>query len=358
MTRPLHVDSHAHLDLADFDPDREAVIARARQAGVRYVLLIADLAKPESVRKVTELVELNPDMYWAAGIDPHESAAARDEHFERLVELARHPKFLAVGEIGLDYYYDYPREVQHAVFLRQLQLARAIGKPAIIHCRDAWTDLRQIMHERPSPDAAPAPGNGQQSATRSGILHCFTGTAEDALDLVGLGFYVSFAGNLTFKKAENLRAAAREIPVDRLLSETDCPYLAPAPHRGRRNEPALVVEVARELGNLRSLREVEMGARLTANFEELFQLPAAPEPTDSKRRAFRPAPFATQICGRIGGSAAGQCAGLKTGSTCAAFVPHDTCGNIVSPERRAGRIGDASIPLCARRFLKCPRRAT
>jgi TatD DNase family protein len=272
-----HVDSHAHLDVADFDPDREAVIARAREAGVRHLLLIADLTKPESVRKVTELVELNPDMYWAAGIDPHESTSARETDFERLAELARHPKFLAVGEIGLDYYYDYPRETQHRVFLRQLDMARELGKPVIIHCRDAWADLRQIMHKRLTPDSVSRPDNSQESAARSGILHCFTGTVEDAMDLVDLGFYVSFAGNLTFKKAENLRAAAREIPLDRLLSETDCPYLAPEPHRGRRNEPALVVEVARELAKLRSLSGREIGARLTANFVRLFQLKRAPD---------------------------------------------------------------------------------
>jgi TatD DNase family protein len=268
----FYVDSHAHLDVADFDADREAVIARAREAGVRYLLLIADLTKPESVRAVTELVERHPDMYWAAGIDPHESASAQEADFERLAESARHPKFLAVGEIGFDYYYDYPRDVQHRVFLRQLQMARELGKPVVIHCRDAWGDLRRMLHESLRPDSTQQAERGAQGAARAGILHCFTGTVEDALDLAGLGFYVSFAGNLTFKKAESLRTAAAAVPIDRLLSETDCPYLAPAPHRGRRNEPAFVVEVARELAKLSSLATQEMGARLTANFVELFQL--------------------------------------------------------------------------------------
>jgi TatD DNase family protein len=272
MTPLVHVDSHAHLDVADFDPDREAVIARAQEAGVRYLLLIADLAKPESVRKVTELAERHLDMYWAAGIDPHQAASARQEHFESLTMAARHPKFLAVGEIGLDYYYDYPRDVQHRVFLRQLDLARQLDKPVIIHCRDAWNDLRQIMHGRLTPRSANTHPDGLTSTSRSGILHCFTGTTEDALDLAALGFYVSFAGNLTFKKAESLRAAASSIPIDRLLAETDSPYLAPAPYRGRRNEPAFVIEVARELARLRGFGVEEMGARLAANFAELLRL--------------------------------------------------------------------------------------
>lgn len=266
----VHVDSHAHLDVADFDSDREDVIARAGEAGVRQLLLIADLTKPESVRKISELADGHPGMYWAAGIDPHEATAAREEHYELLSEVAQHPKFLAVGEIGLDYFYDYPRDVQHRVFLRQLDLARELHKPIIIHCRDAWSDLRQIMHRRFHPTAA----SGESPATpaRTGILHCFTGTVDDALDLIALGFYASFAGNVTYKKAENLRAVAAAVPLDSLLSETDCPYLAPVPHRGQRNEPAFVAEVTRELAKLRGVPEEEMGRRLAGNFAALFQL--------------------------------------------------------------------------------------
>src|SRR5579863_4011019 len=167
----VHVDSHAHLDVADFDPDREAVIARAEDANVRHLLLIADLTKPESVRKVIELAECHPGMYWAAGIDPHEATVAREGHYKLLAEIARHPKFLAVGEIGLDYFYDYPRDVQHRIFLHQLDLARDLRKPVIIHCRDSWTDLRQIMHQRVAEGMASSVE--REDSARTGVLHCF-----------------------------------------------------------------------------------------------------------------------------------------------------------------------------------------
>jgi TatD DNase family protein len=275
------VDSHAHLDAAEFDSDREAVIARAQEAGLRYVLLIADLTRPESVRAVSDLAERHEGFYWAAGIDPHESASAREEHFQTLAEAAQHPKFLAVGEIGLDYYYDYPRDDQKRVFLRQIELARQIKRPIIIHCRDAWSDLRQILRQQrgPAPENVAREASGPQrdlvNHARAGILHCFTGTSEDAHDLLSLGFYVSFAGNVTYKKAENLRETARSIPLQRLLSETDCPYLAPAPHRGRRNEPAWVCEVTGELARLHGLPEGEMGQHLVENFARLFDLEKA-----------------------------------------------------------------------------------
>ena len=257
------VDSHAHLDATDFDADREAVIARAREAGLQYALLIADLTRPESVQTAAGLAEHHEGFYWAAGIDPHQSSAAREQQFATLRQVAGHPKFLAVGEIGLDYYYDYPRDAQERVFRRQTELARELGKPVVIHCRDAWADLRRMLRDDTG-------ASGQED--RAGILHCFSGTAEDAHDLVGLGYYVSFAGNLTFKKAEALREAARSIPADRLLSETDSPYLAPVPYRGRRNEPAWVREVTRALAEPRGLTEDEMGRRLVENFVRLFGL--------------------------------------------------------------------------------------
>ena len=273
----MYLDSHAHLDAADFDADREAVIARARGAGLQYVLLIADLAKPESVRSVAELVERHDWMYWAAGIDPHESAKAREEQFAELAKAGRHPKFLAVGEIGLDYYYDYPRDVQQRVFRRQIELARDMHKPIIIHCRDAWSDLRQVLREYFAFQSSAANNELPETAQGAGILHCFTGSIEDARDLIDLGFYVSFASNLTFKKAADLREAARSLPVDRLLSETDCPYLAPVPYRGRRNEPAFVREVTKALAALHEMPEEEMGRRLARNFERLFELNGRPQ---------------------------------------------------------------------------------
>lgn len=284
-----YVDSHAHLDAAEFEADREAVIARAEQAGVRYTLLISDLTRPESVSTTVELSERHESLYWAAGVDPHQAASAREAHFESLGRVAEHPKFLAVGEIGLDYYYDYPRDVQKQVFLRQLEAARELGRPVIIHCRDAWSDVGHILRERFAPRAdigsraLPASAEGAAGSPIGaggkgvGILHCFTGVPEDACELIGLGFYVSFAGNLTFKRSESLREAARSVPLERLLSETDSPYLAPVPYRGGRNEPARVREITKELAALRGVLEDDMGRQIAANFMRLFGL-------DSERR--------------------------------------------------------------------------
>jgi TatD DNase family protein len=272
-----YVDSHAHLDAADFDADREAVIARAEEAGLRYTLLIGDATRAESVDRVVKLAEGHESLYWAAGIDPHQSTSARDEHFESLARHARHPKFLALGEIGLDYYYDYPRDVQKEVFRRQLQAARELGRPVIIHCRDAWSDLRQILEENLARAAGDEEAVQTPAGKRAGILHCFTGGAEDAHHLISLGFCVSFAGNLTFKKAEPLRDAARAVPLDRLLSETDSPYLAPVPYRGQRNEPVRVREITKELAALHGLSEDDMGCEITANFVRFFGLEAEDE---------------------------------------------------------------------------------
>jgi TatD DNase family protein len=257
-----YLDSHAHLDAPEFDADRDAVIARAQEAGVRHILLIADLTRQESVVRVRELAERHDWLYWAAGLDPHQSAHAQEEHFETLNAIARHPKFLAVGEIGLDYFYDYPRDVQTRVFVRQVEMARELRRPIVIHCRDAWHDLRTILRE----NSGPAPDH-------AGILHCFTGTVEDALDLIELGFYVSFAGNLTYKKSAGLREVAQSLPADRLLTETDSPYLAPLPYRGRRNEPAYVVETTRQLAALRGSDENALRRQLEENFARLFRLP-------------------------------------------------------------------------------------
>jgi TatD DNase family protein len=255
------VDSHAHLDGSEFDADREAVIERARSAGLRYLLLIGGASGPDQMGAALDIAETHDWIYAAAGIHPHEASKAQDGHFELVGRLARQPKFLAVGEIGLDYCYDHsPREVQKKVLIRQLDLAREVKLPIIIHCRDAWPDVREIIRTH------------WRDTGLGGILHCFSGALEDALELMDWGFLVSFAGNLTFKKAENLRAVAREIPLDRLLTETDCPYLAPVPHRGNRNEPAYVVEVTRELARLHNLSEEEMGQRAVRNFTEFFRL--------------------------------------------------------------------------------------
>jgi TatD DNase family protein len=256
MTRFL-LDSHAHLDDSDFDPDRAAVIERARAAGLRYILIAGGGTGPDRLDSPLAIAESHDWIYASVGIHPHEAQHFTDSHAEKILQLARHPKVLAVGEIGLDYYYDHsPRDVQKQVLIRQMELARELKLPIIIHCRDAWADLCEIAatHWKPT-------GLG-------GILHCFTGSIKDAQTFMELGFLISFAGNLTFKKTENLRDVARLIPLDRMLTETDSPYLAPVPHRGKRNEPAYVRGVTQELARLHNLTEEEIALQVLQNFEK------------------------------------------------------------------------------------------
>ncbi len=260
MTQFL-VDSHCHLADADFDADRDAVIERARAAGVQSFVVIGTGASFSEIGKAVNLAEQHEGAYAAAGIHPHEARHFLSSDLNELRQFARHPKFLALGEIGLDYHYDHSlREVQQEILIRQLSLARELKLPIIIHCREAWADLRAILREHWRP------------AGLGGILHCFSGTREDAYEMMDLGFRVSFAGNVTFKKAEDLRKIAQELPLDRLLTETDSPYLAPVPYRGKRNEPAYVVEVLRQLAALQGLSEEEMGARVMENFKSFFKL--------------------------------------------------------------------------------------
>jgi len=251
----MFIDSHCHLDDPDFDSDREAVIERARAFGVSSLLTIGGASGPDSMAASVPLADAHDWIWTAAGIHPHEASKAEQRHFDELRRLVSHPRFVAIGEIGLDYYYDHsPRDVQQRVLVRQLELARELKLPVIIHCRDAWSDLRDLVRRH------------WQSAGLGGILHCFSGTREDAFELMDSGFLVSFAGNVTFKKAENLRAVAREIPLDRLLTETDSPYLAPVPYRGKRNEPAFVAEVTHQLAQVHGVSDEEVGAQAVKNF--------------------------------------------------------------------------------------------
>jgi len=303
---PFYVDSHCHVDDAQFDPDRDAVIARARAAGVRYLLAIGGASGPESIDAGLRIAERFADVPssetlsapqehepearespddWicaAGGVHPHDAAKAEETHFDTLRRLAEHPKFRAIGEIGLDYFSDRsPREVQKQVFIRQLEIAGELGLPVAIHCRDAWPDMRAILRTHWHP--------GPTGGKPRGILHCFSGTQEDAAELMSGGFMVSFAGNITFKNAEELRAVAREIPLDRLLTETDCPYLAPVPYRGKRNEPAYVREVTRQLAALHNIPEEGMAGRVAENFVQLFGLPfRLPAGPVSQTKAGRP----------------------------------------------------------------------
>jgi TatD DNase family protein len=260
------VDSHAHLDVAEFDSDRDAMLARARAAGVRTILAIGGGgADPAALASSLPFAERYDWIYAAAGVHPHEAKLATSAHYETLSRLARHPRFLGWGEIGLDYHYDHsPRDVQQRVFVEQLELARAARKPVILHCRDAWSDC------------LPALETHWRSSGLGGIFHCFTGTLDDAQRGIDMGFLVSFAGNVTFPKAQTLRDVAAALPLESVLIETDSPFLAPQPHRGRRNEPAFVAEVARTLGPVRDLAPAEVASAAARNFRRFFGLERAP----------------------------------------------------------------------------------
>jgi TatD DNase family protein len=263
----MFVDSHAHLDGKQFDSDREMVIARAREAGIATVVAIGNGDGPPVLDAGIRLAEKYPFMYATIGIHPHEARLASDDAYAEMERLARNPKVIAWGEIGLDYYYEHsPRETQKHVFMRQMELAAAAKLPIVIHCRpsdgsdDAWEDCLQLMQERWAPKGI------------GGVLHCFTGTWTHAKRALDMGFVISFAGNLTFPKAQQIRDAALEVPLDRMLIETDSPYLAPVPNRGKRNEPAYVKETARKLGELRGVSMVEIGQRTSRNFYKFFKI--------------------------------------------------------------------------------------
>jgi TatD DNase family protein len=249
------------LDDSDFDADRVAVIERARASGLRYLLAVGGGTGPDNLEAPVALAERHDWIYATVGVHPHDARHFTEHHAGQIRKLAQHPRVVGIGEIGLDYHYDNsPPEIQKRVLLWQLELAREAGLPIVIHCRDAWPDLAEIIQAH------------WKSSGLGGILHCFSGSRQDALKFLDWGFQVSFAGNVTYKKAEGMREAAREIPLDRLLMETDCPYLAPVPYRGKRNEPAFVLEVARTLAALRNLSAGELGEIVVRNFERFFGL--------------------------------------------------------------------------------------
>jgi len=263
----MFVDSHAHLDGEQFDSDREQVIARAREAGVRTIVAIGNGNGPDQADCGIRLAEKYDFIYATLGIHPHEARLADDTAYEKMERLAQHPKVIAWGEIGLDYFYDHsPRDVQKNVFIRQMELAASVKLPLVIHCRpsdgrdDAWQDCLSLLREHWAPKGL------------GGILHCFTGIWPQAESALDMGFMISFAGNITFPKAQQIRDAAMEVPVERLLIETDSPFLSPVPNRGRRNEPAFVKDTARRLAELRGMSAEEVGLRTSQNFYNFFKL--------------------------------------------------------------------------------------
>ncbi len=273
--------------MAQFDPDRDAMLARAYEAGIETVVAIGSGTGPGSldcgIRLARRRKPGEPRICATIGIHPHETRLATAADFDELSGLARDPNVIAWGEIGLDFYYDHsPREVQRNVFRQQLEMARSARLPVVIHCRpsqdsqNAWDECLAILREHWAPSGL------------GGVLHCFTGQMEHARQALDIGFMISFAGNVTFAKAQNIRDAARNLPFDRILIETDSPFLAPVPHRGKRNEPAFVREVARQIGELRGLAAEEIGRQTAQNFYRFFKLSrttdtSAPIPSPSER---------------------------------------------------------------------------
>src|SRR5688572_7197746 len=275
----MFVDSHCHIDGPEYDADRAEVIARAREAGVTTMLNVGT-GDPHSgaFERAVALAEQHPDVYCAIGVHPHDAKLFDEAAQQRLSDLAKQSsRVVAWGEIGLDYHYDHsPRDVQRDVFRRQLGIGRELNLPVVIHSRAADEDTIAILREEFSDSGGPGvpPVNRAQdaraTATRAGVLHCFGGGLEMAEQAIELGFFISFAGNLTFKKADDLRAIARNLPLERLLVETDCPYLTPVPFRGKRNEPARVVETANLLAELKGVTPEEVGRVTSDNFARLF----------------------------------------------------------------------------------------
>ncbi len=257
------IDSHCHLADETFAADLDQVVARAREAGVERVMVILEGGNAAEAGQAARLERLWPETRFGIGVHPHQAHQFADDpaRATRVVrdQLAAAPAARAVGEIGLDYHYDFsPRDVQQAVFRGQVRLARELHRPVIVHTREADEDTITILREE---------GGGQVR----GVLHCFTGTDVLAHAGLELGFYVSVAGIITFPKAAGLRETVRRLPLDRLLTETDSPFLAPVPHRGKRNEPAHVARVVEQLAGLYGITPAEMAVRTSANFHTLFR---------------------------------------------------------------------------------------
>ena len=256
---PSWLDAHTHLDSDDLFQQREELLNRALRADVRRILLVNSEATEESFDRTLLCLHLSHpvERFACLGVHPHEAKLYDDAMELRLKDLLKTSKVVALGECGLDFYYDHsPRDVQIDAFKRQLALAEAEHLPVVIHCRDAYGPLAEILDE--------------QEHSRTGMIHCFTGTREEMKRLLDLGFYISFSGIVTFRKSTELQECAKAAPLDRILIETDAPFLAPVPHRGKRNEPSFVIETARFVASLRGLPEEELSSAIFSNFEKLF----------------------------------------------------------------------------------------
>lgn len=252
------VDSHCHLDDQQFEEDRAAVLERAHAVGLKYMLSIGTGKGPPDLAVAIRQAETSASILATVGVHPNDAPKVSDTTFPHLQDLLAHPKVVAVGEIGLDYHWGVPKEQQEPVFRRQLQMAAAANMPVIIHTRDAWEDTLAILREEWGPDHPAC------------VMHCFTGDAAQAQTALALGCTLAYGGVATFPKASAIREAARATPAHRLLVETDAPYLAPVPFRGKRNEPSYVSHTARVLAETRGESLAELAAGTTANFERIF----------------------------------------------------------------------------------------
>lgn len=267
MTLPVLIDSHCHLDFPDFGPEVEDVVARAHAAGVGLMVTIS--TKVSEFERVRAVAERFPHVFCTVGIHPHEAASEPETDTATLIEMAKHPKVVGIGETGLDYYYEHsPREAQQRSFRSHIAAARETGLPLVVHTRDADEDMAEILVEETGKGAFP------------GLLHCFSSGPQLAEKALELGLYISLSGILTFKTADELRATAAKVPMTRLLVETDAPYLAPVPKRGKRNEPAFVVHTAAKLAEVKGVTAAELAEATTANFLRLFSR----VPADAVRR--------------------------------------------------------------------------
>ena len=258
----MWIDSHCHLDGKRFDEDREAVIERALAAGVTTMLAIGTGEGPPDLDAGVRLAERYPFIYASVGVHPHDAAKWTAECAPMLRERMAHGRVVALGEIGLDYHYDFsPRDVQQRVFIEQMKIAAEARRPILIHTREAWDDTFSLIEKHWTPTGLP------------GVMHCFTGGPAEARRSLELGFTLSFSGVVTYPKAPEVREAALLTPLDRMLVETDAPYLAPAPFRGKRNEPAYVARTGEMLAGLLGIPAEELARRTSVNFGRLF--PAA-----------------------------------------------------------------------------------
>jgi TatD DNase family protein len=264
------IDSHCHLDFADFVPERDAVVERARIAGVVRMITIS--TRVDRFPEILALAEAYPDVFCTVGTHPEHVLEDHEVTADRLVDLARHPKCVGIGETGLDYHYDrVPRDIAQRAFVTHIDAARRTGLPLVVHARDADRDIATILRDETTKGPFKA------------LLHCFTASRALAMAALDLGIFISFSGIVTFKKSNELREIARDIPLDRLIVETDAPYLAPVPYRGKRNEPAFVSATANILAEIKDVAPEVLAAKTTANVLSLFS--KMPPPSTPERRA-------------------------------------------------------------------------